>query len=66
MTETPWLPFRKSSYSGSITQNCVEVAVTSEFVAVRDSAHRELGYLTFPLAEWRAFSSKITPVRGAV
>ncbi|MGV2386561.1 MAG UNVERIFIED_CONTAM: DUF397 domain-containing protein, partial [Thermobifida fusca] len=53
-------PFRKSSYSGSITQNCVEVAVTSEFVAVRDSAHRELGYLTFPLAEWRAFLTELT------
>ena len=54
------LAFRKSSYSGSITQNCVEVAVTSEFVAVRDSAYRELGYLTFPLAEWRAFLTELT------
>jgi len=27
---------------------------------VRDSAHRELGYLTFPLAEWRAFLTELT------
>jgi hypothetical protein len=53
------LAFRKSSYSVT-AQECVEVAVTSEFVAVRDSAHRELGYLTFPLAEWRAFLTELT------
>ncbi|MEY9214268.1 DUF397 domain-containing protein [Thermobifida halotolerans] len=55
MPETPRPVFRKSSYSGSITQNCVEVAAVPGFTAVRDSAHPELGHLTFPVAEWRAF-----------
>ncbi|GAA3761555.1 hypothetical protein HDA32_005723 [Spinactinospora alkalitolerans] len=49
------LRFRKSGYSGSVTQNCVEVADTPVGSAVRDSQNRGLGHLAFDAAEWRAF-----------
>ncbi|MDA8372554.1 MAG: DUF397 domain-containing protein [Nocardiopsaceae bacterium] len=55
MPEPSHLIFRKSSYSGSTTQNCVEVAEMSGAVAVRDSQNPNLGHLTFGAAEWRAF-----------
>lgn len=55
MPETSHPVFRKSSYSGSTTQNCVEVAELPNGAAVRDSQHRDAGYLVFPAAEWRAF-----------
>jgi len=48
------LNFRKSSYSGGQTQDCVEVAEFSEGAAIRDTQHRELGHLAFPTAEWHA------------
>ncbi|SIO87677.1 DUF397 domain-containing protein [Nocardiopsis sp. JB363] len=48
------LEFRKSSYSGS-SGNCLEVADTPAFSAVRDTQNRELGALTYGPAEWRAF-----------
>jgi len=49
------LKFRKSSYSGGQTQDCVEVADTPTTAAVRDSKHPDRGHLTFPSAEWAAF-----------
>jgi hypothetical protein len=48
------LNFRKSSYSGGQTQDCVEVADFPGGSAVRDTQHRELGFLAFPGAEWAA------------
>lgn len=48
------LKFRKSSYSGS-SGNCVEVADTPAFSAVRDAQNRDLGTLTYDPAEWHAF-----------
>ena len=48
------LEFRKSSYSGG-NGNCVEVADTPAFSAVRDTQNRELGALAYGPAEWRAF-----------
>nr|WP_242422895.1 DUF397 domain-containing protein [Nocardiopsis sp. TSRI0078] len=44
----------KSSYSAAHGE-CVEVAELGGSSAVRDTRHRELGALTFPGAEWRAF-----------
>ncbi|MUL39650.1 DUF397 domain-containing protein [Streptomonospora sp. PA3] len=49
------LQFRKSSYSSSHGQNCVEVADTAGASLVRDSQHPDHGHLAFPSAEWRAF-----------
>ena len=54
------LNFRKSSYSGARTQDCVEVADLPSGAAVRDSQNPEAGHITFPAAEWRAFLADVT------
>ncbi|TDQ46321.1 DUF397 domain-containing protein [Actinorugispora endophytica] len=59
MPETPPLVFRKSSYSGSTTQNCVEVADTSRAVAVRDSQNTGNGHLVFGTTAWREFLAEV-------
>ncbi|MFE1170670.1 DUF397 domain-containing protein [Nocardiopsis sp. NPDC058789] len=46
--------FRKSSFSGARTENCVEVADAPGMSAVRDTQNRDLGTLTFPSHEWSA------------
>ncbi|WP_461004016.1 DUF397 domain-containing protein [Streptomonospora sediminis] len=46
--------FHKSSYSDS-GSHCVETRETAKSVDVRDTQHRELGHLSFPVDEWRAF-----------
>jgi hypothetical protein len=51
------LNFRKSSYSGGTTQDCVEVADFPGGSAVRDTRHREAGHLAFPGQEWAALLS---------
>ncbi|MEU0487863.1 DUF397 domain-containing protein [Nocardiopsis sp. NPDC006139] len=43
--------FRKSSYSGT-SGNCVEVAITPEGSAVRDTRNREVEHLAFDRSEW--------------
>ncbi|WP_082127138.1 DUF397 domain-containing protein [Allosalinactinospora lopnorensis] len=48
------MEFRKSSYSAT-ESHCVEVANWEAGAAIRDTKHRDLGALVFPLAEWRAF-----------
>ncbi|MDT0328030.1 DUF397 domain-containing protein [Nocardiopsis lambiniae] len=48
------LIFRKSSYSGARTENCVEVADLPGGAAVRDTQNREAGHLAFCLREWTA------------
>jgi len=59
MADAQDLMFRKSSHSGS-GGSCVEVAITPELVAVRDSKDPAGPVLWFTPAEWRAF------VNGAV
>ncbi|WP_083926746.1 DUF397 domain-containing protein [Nocardiopsis valliformis] len=49
MTTAQW---RKSSYSNPDGPQCVEVADLPGSTAVRDTQHRELGYLSFQSAEW--------------
>jgi hypothetical protein len=60
MPEASQLKFRKSSYSGSTTQNCVEVADLPTGAAVRDTQNRDAGHLTFGSAEWAALLSSTT------
>jgi len=48
------LIFRKSSYSGARTENCVEVADFDGGSAMRDTQNRELGHLEFTATEWSA------------
>ncbi len=57
MREHAW---RKSSRSGSAI-NCVEVALTSENVAVRDSKTPEDGHLTVTHDQWRSFLRTLDP-----
>lgn len=53
MTEMPPVDWRKSRASGQ--GNCVEVAVSSRRVLVRDSKDPLGPTLTFSAAEWNAF-----------
>jgi hypothetical protein len=53
---TSW---RKSSYSGSSGNgNCVEVAMSSVAVGVRDSKHTTGPTLTFPANRWHGFLAR--------
>ncbi|GAA3377574.1 DUF397 domain-containing protein [Streptomyces sannanensis] len=52
-TELAWF---KSSYSGSSGDNCVEVAVPSEAVLVRDSKDIGLRPLAVSREAWAAFT----------
>lgn len=57
LAEATW---RKSSYSGATTSNCVEVAGNlAGAVAVRDSKQRPAGTHTVRPATWRAFVSAV-------
>jgi hypothetical protein len=47
--------WRKSSRSGPYSDNCVEVAIGGDAVAVRDSKDRHGAVLVFTPAEWLAF-----------
>ncbi|HEX3790245.1 MAG TPA: DUF397 domain-containing protein [Pseudonocardiaceae bacterium] len=50
--------WRKSTYSsGEENSDCVEVAVTSQLIAVRDSKNTDAAPLTFPVPTWQAFLS---------
>ncbi|GAA2088682.1 hypothetical protein GCM10009801_52510 [Streptomyces albiaxialis] len=51
-TELDWF---KSSYSGDGGDNCVEVAVESRAVHVRDSKDKGISPLTVSPAAWTAF-----------
>ena len=47
--------WRKSSYSGPTNGGCVELAMTNEEVAVRDSKNTDGPTLAFDLVTWRNF-----------
>ena len=47
--------WRKSSRSGPLTDNCVEVAFVNGYAAVRDSKDPDGPVLLFNTAEWDAF-----------
>jgi hypothetical protein len=47
--------FRKSSHSGAVNQNCVEVGFVTAEVLLRDSKDRHGPVLHFTPDEWDAF-----------
>ncbi|MBV9025401.1 MAG: DUF397 domain-containing protein [Streptomycetaceae bacterium] len=53
-TELNWF---KSSYSGGGGGNCVEVAMTSQAVYVRDSKDTRIQSLVVSLAAWSTFTA---------
>lgn len=57
------LIFRKSSYSGAHSDNCVEVADLPGLSAVRDTQHREAGHLSFDSTEWGALLNTVRASR---
>ncbi|PSK89924.1 uncharacterized protein DUF397 [Murinocardiopsis flavida] len=59
MNEIPPGIWRKSSYSGSQGGNCVEVADTPGFSAVRDTQNRQAGHIVAPSAQWAALVAAV-------
>ncbi|MDS1270759.1 DUF397 domain-containing protein [Lipingzhangella sp. LS1_29] len=51
--------WRKSSYSGNVNQNCVEIVEAACGVNIRDSQHPYQGHLSFPVTEWRALVTEV-------
>ncbi|GAA3764588.1 hypothetical protein HDA32_005053 [Spinactinospora alkalitolerans] len=50
--------WNKASYSNAGSE-CVECRTESGRVSVRDTRNRDLGHLSFPAPEWRAFLADI-------
>jgi hypothetical protein len=50
--------WRKSTYSGGSSNNCVEVA-TDDAVLVRDTTDRDGGTLTVSTSAWSKFTSTL-------
>jgi hypothetical protein len=57
--DNPDLTWRTSSYSGSNGGNCIEVAMTPDTVAIRDSKDPHGPVLTFGAVDWRRFTSLV-------
>ena len=53
------LPWRKSSYSGGQSGNCVEVATLTTIV-IRDSKAPHSGFLLLGAATWHALRAAVT------
>jgi hypothetical protein len=51
--------WRKSSYSGSSGNNCVEVARSNNAVLARDTTDRDGALLTVDAAAWRQFTASL-------
>lgn len=52
--------WRKSSRSSGGSNNCVEVAVATEAVGVRDTKDRKAGHLAVTPNAWSVFLAKVT------
>ncbi|OXM71704.1 DUF397 domain-containing protein [Amycolatopsis vastitatis] len=52
--------WRKSSYSGGNNGNCVEVALNTELVGVRDSKAPASGELAVPAEAWATFLRELS------
>lgn len=53
--KTSTVAFRKSSFSGAVNPNCVEVGFVTAEVLLRDSKNPRGAVLRFTTDEWRAF-----------
>lgn len=62
MTEDP--SWRKSTYSGSEGDNCVEVALRRTHVTVRDSKDKTRRPLSLAPRAWTAFTAHTLKKRG--
>jgi hypothetical protein len=51
--------WRKSSYSGGASGNCVEVAAADRTVAVRDSQDPKGPVLAFGPSDWQRFAARV-------
>jgi hypothetical protein len=51
--------WRKSSYSGGASGNCVEVATTDRTVGVRDSKDPKGAVLAVGSKEWQRFADEV-------
>ena len=56
ITSAAW---RKSSYSGGASGNCVEVATTDRTVAIRDSKDPTGPVLAFGSNDWHRFADQV-------
>jgi hypothetical protein len=52
-------PWRKSSYSGSSGNNCVEVASSDAAVLVRDTTNRAWAMLKIDAVAWQRFTASL-------
>lgn len=57
--------WRKSSFSGGSSGNCVEVGTGPDAFGVRDSKDRAGGVLVFEAASWSAFTAGVKANRFA-
>ncbi|MFC5200186.1 DUF397 domain-containing protein [Streptomyces kaempferi] len=56
------LAWFKSSYSGTSGGDCVEAAAAKDTVHVRDSKDQSGPILSFPVAQWTAFTTSYARV----
>lgn len=61
MTIDPYTTkWSKSTYSGSINSECVEITINAEIVGIRDSKNPAAGQLAVHRSTWRAFVTNAT------
>ncbi|MCX2969039.1 MULTISPECIES: DUF397 domain-containing protein [Streptomyces] len=60
-TELTWF---KSSYSGGGGDNCIEIAIGTEAVHIRDSKDTRRGSLSIPADAWAAFTTLAADTRA--
>lgn len=61
MTDQPGA-WRKSSYSSSDPEACVEVSLTAERALIRDTKDRDGGTIRLPHAAWSALLAHVKQV----
>lgn len=53
--------WRTSSYSGNADGNCVEVALDTTTLSLRDTKDRQGGTQLYPAPAWSAFRRQLQP-----
>ena len=57
--ESPYVNWRKSTYSENGGENCVETAGGQGVILVRDTTDRDGGTLSFPVGAWAKFAASL-------